>query len=153
MKHYRSFAWIVGLSLPGLLAAEVSSPAKRQETLDTAARLLAPRENPGASLPADLIDLFNPSRPSQARANERPRGSSASDREILMKLVENVKPSGMLMMRGEPLLLFREKKLKVGDHLNIAFEGADYVLVITAIDQTSFRISLNHEEITRPIKH
>jgi len=152
MKTCHRLLLLVGWTLPLLGLAQVSSPAKRLESLDLAGRLLAPRENPAAALPPDLIDLFNPSRPTQVKA-PTPRANSASDRELLQKIVEKIKPSGMLMLRGEPLLLFREKKLKVGDTLNIAFEGADYVLVITAIDQTSYRISLNHEEITRPIKN
>jgi hypothetical protein len=154
MKTYRRLVCILVLSMPVLGLAQVSSPAKRLETLDLAARLLAPKENPASLLPADLVDLFNPSRfGAQAKMNDALRPTLGSDREILLKIAENIKPSGMLMMHGEPLLLFREKKLKVGDTLNIAFEGNDYVLVITGIEPTSFKISLNHEEITRPIKH
>jgi hypothetical protein len=152
MNSTRRFVCLLALFAPLLCPAQVSSPAKRMESLDLAARLLAPRENPVSSLPADLVDLFNPSRFSvQTKANDvsAPVGT---DHEILLKLAEKIKPSGMLLMRGEPLLLFREKKLKVGDTLNIAFEGNDYVVVITGIESTSFKISLNHEEITRPIK-
>ena len=56
------------------------------------------------------------------------------------------------MLNGEPVLLFREKKLKVGDSLTITFEGTTYVVVITAMDRSSFKIRFNREEITRPIK-
>jgi hypothetical protein len=151
MKTYRWLVYALALGLPVSGMAQVSSPAKRLESLDLAARLLAPQENRASSLPADLVDLFSSSRAS-LRAKTSGRSSSSSDRETLLKIVEKVKPSGMLMMRGEPLLLFREKKLKVGDTLNIAFEGSEYVLVITGIESTSFKVSLNHEEITRPIK-
>ena len=50
------------------------------------------------------------------------------------------------------MLLFHEKKLKVGDNLKITVEGVDYSVTISAIDQTSFKIRLNGEEVTRPIK-
>lgn len=153
MKTYRRLVCMLALCAPLFCPAQVSSPAKRLESLDLAARLLAPRENPALALPADLVDLFNPSRsgtPAKTSAGSRPAGGS--DHEILLKLVEKIKPSGMLTMHGEPLLLFREKKLKVGDTLNIAFEGDNYVVVITGIEPTSFKVSLNHEEITRPIK-
>jgi hypothetical protein len=144
---------MLALCAPVFCPAQVSSPVKRLESLDLAARLLASRENPASSLPADLVDLFNPSRFGvQAKTTDVSRPTVGSDHEILLKIAEKIKPSGMLMMHGEPLLLFREKKLKVGDTLNIAFEGNDYVIVITGIEPTSFKVSLNHEEITRPIK-
>ena len=153
MKTYRRLVCILAFCGPVIGLAQVSSPTKRLESLDLAAQVLAPRENRTAELPAELVDLFNPSRfGAQAATNNAPRASAGSDHEILLKLVEKIRPSGMLMMHGEPLLLFREKKLKVGDTLNIAFEGNDYALVITGIETTSFKISLNHEEITRPIK-
>ena len=152
MKTYRWLVFFLAFGVPVSGLAQVSSPAKRLESLDLAARLLAPRENPASSLSADLVDLFNPSRfGARAKTNES-RTVVGSDHEILLKIVEKIRPSGMLMMHGEPLLLFREKKLKVGDTLNIAFEGNDYALVIAGINTTSFKISLNHEEITRPIK-
>ena len=53
---------------------------------------------------------------------------------------------------GRPLLLLGEKKLRVGDNLKRSSDGFDYIVVITAIEPTSFRLRLNHEEITRPIK-
>ena len=152
MKTSRRLVCILALCGPVIGVAQVSSPTKRLESLDLAAQVLAPRENRTAELPADLVDLFNPSRFGAQPVTNAPRASAGSDHEILLKLVEKIRPSGMLLMHGEPLLLFREKKLKVGDTLNIAFEGNDYALVITGIETTSFKISLNHEEITRPIK-
>ena len=138
-----------------LRGGEVSSSARRQETLDLATRLLAPRENRTASLPDELANPFSIERRSIAKiAGEKKTGGPAgvSDREILEKIAPVIAPSGMMTIGGKPLLLFREKKLKVGDHVKIPFEGVDYVVVITAIDRTSFRLSLNREEITRPIK-
>ena len=153
MKTHRRLACLLVLCVPVFGLAQVSSPAKRLESLDLAARLLAPRENPTASLPVDLVELFNPSRfGMQARSASLTRVASGSDHDLLLKMAEKIKPSGMFTMRGEPFLLFREKKLKVGDTLNIAFEGNDYVLVISGIEPTSFKIRLNLEEITRPIK-
>lgn len=136
---------------------EVSSPTKRQTTLDLAARLLASQENSAPTLPAGLVDPFNPSgfgAPPTPAAGQPGEVSHAvaSDRVILDKIAPSIAPSGMMSFGGQPILLFREKKLKVGDSLTITFEGTDYVVVITGIDQSSFKIRLNHEEITRPIK-
>jgi hypothetical protein len=146
----------------GLGQEAVSNPAKRQTTVDLATRLLGPQERPAAALPADLVDPFNPpgfgaqsttttTTTTGGKLGETTRGVS-SDREILQKIATQIRPSGMLMFGGQPLLLFREKKLKVGDSLTITCEGTDYVVVISGIDQTSFKIRLNGEEITRPIK-
>ena len=105
-------------------------------------------------LAAELVDPFNPT-----GFGKKPAGKSggaahtvSSDREILENIASRITPSGMLMFNDNPLLLFREKKLKVGDTLTITFEGTDYVVVITEIERTSFKIRLNREEITRPIK-
>ena len=113
--------------------------------------MLAPRENIAASLPHDLVDPFNPAKANaDGLKSDRPAGGT--DREILEKIASSITPSGMMVFDGKPLLLFREKMLRVGDHLKMNLDGADYVVVITAIEATSFRLSLNREEITRPIK-
>lgn len=135
----------------------VSSPTKRQATLDLAARLFASQEASAATIPADLVDPFNPpgfGAPPAVMPGKpgEVAHTVASDREILEKIAPSIAPSGMMLFGDQPLLLFREKKLKVGDSLTITFEGTDYVVVIAGIDQSSFKIRLNREEITRPIK-
>jgi hypothetical protein len=135
----------------------VSSPTQRQTTLDLAARLLASQENSAATLPAGLVDPYNPPGFGAPPASTSGKPGEvahtvASDRAILDKIAPSIAPSGMMLFGGQPLLLFREKKLKVGDSLTITFEGTDYVVVIAGIDQSSFKIRLNREEITRPIK-
>jgi hypothetical protein len=144
-------------SVDGFAQETVVSPAKRQAALDLAARLLAHEESSAAALPADMVDPFNPPGfgAPQASTGGKPGETAhavASDRQILLKIVAQINPSGMMLFDNQPLLLFGEKKLKVGDSLTITFEGTDYVVVITGIDQTSFKIRLNREEITRPIK-
>jgi hypothetical protein len=137
----------------------VLNPAKRQSTLDLAAQLLAAKENPAEKLPAELVDPFNPlafaaPAPSGGKPSEtvRPAGPVSSDLDLLEKLAPHITPSGAFVINGEPVLLFREKKLKVGDSLTINFEGTAYMVIITAIDRSSFKIRFNREEITRPIK-
>ena len=61
-------------------------------------------------------------------------------------------PSGIARFDGEAILIFGQKKLKVGDRLTITFEGADYDLEIAAINSTTFTLRYNGEEITRSIK-
>ncbi len=158
MRIYRLLSGValgVGLSALCLGQGAVSTPAKRQTTLELANRLMAARANTVSALPADLVDPFNPPGFGAApAAGSRPGGpahAKASDAEILEEIASRITPSGMVLFNGEPILLFREKRLKVGDSLTITFEGTDYVVTISAIDQNSFKIRLNQEEITRPI--
>ena len=143
-----------GLAVLAFGQGSVSPPAKRQTTLDLANRLLASREKTAAALPADLVDPFNPPGFGAAAPESRPgevTHAKASDSEILQEIASRITPSGMVMFNDQPMLLFREKRLKVGDSLTITFEGTDYVVVISAIEQNSFKLRLNREEITRPI--
>jgi hypothetical protein len=160
MKIHRLLVCVLALGAPGLISLgqeAVSNPSKRQASLDLAAQLLAARENPAEKLPAELVDPFNPlslgaiPAPSGVKSGDTVR-AAGSDLDILEKIAPYITPSGSFMLRGEPVLLFREKKLKVGDTLTITFAGTPYVVVITAIDRSSFKVRFNHEEITRPIK-
>jgi hypothetical protein len=160
MKLHTLLICVLGFGAPALAAIgqqAVSNPANRQATLDLAARLLAFEEKNAAGLPADLVDPFNPAGfGAQAAASPGKPGevahAAASDRQILQEIAARINPSGTISFDGQPLLLFREKKLKVGDSLTITFEGTDYVVVIAGIGQSSFKLRLNREEITRPIK-
>lgn len=160
MKMHRMLVCVLALGAPGLISfgqETVSNPSQRQASLELTAQLLAARENPTEKLPAELVDPFNPLGfgaspvPSGVRSGDTVRAAS-SDLDILEKIAPHITPSGALMLNGEPVLLFREKKLKVGDSLTITFEGTTYVVVITAVDRSSFKIRYNREEITRPIK-
>jgi hypothetical protein len=148
-------ALVCGLGVLCFGQGTVTTTAKRQATLDLANRLLASREKTTAALPADLVDPFNPPGFGAPAATDSRLGQAthtkASDREILEEIASRITPSGMVLFDGQPFLLFREKRLKVGDDLTITFEGTDYVVVISAIDQNSFKLRLNREEITRPI--
>jgi hypothetical protein len=74
------------------------------------------------------------------------------DRQILESLGSRFRPSGMLILHGQQLLLFGEKRLRVGDSLAVPYEDREFTLVITHIDATAFGLRLNREEITLPIK-
>lgn len=146
---------VVSASAPLSRGQAIADPARRQASLNQAAELLAAKPNPSSTLPDDLVDPFNPSYlsgPAKSAGGPAAPASAGSDREILERIMDNIRPSGTLVLGGQPYLLFREKRLKVGDTLTIAFEGADHTLVITGIDRTSFKLRLNNEEITRPIK-
>ncbi len=131
----------------------VLTPAKRQEVLDKAKKLLASRE---VTPPA--VDPFHSEKFAELIAGPRAPVAAAvvvapkSDRDILQGIAANLKPSGNFVIDGEAILLFGQKRVKAGDHLTITFEGIEYALEITAIERTSFTLRLNREEFTRPIK-
>ncbi len=147
--------WALVLVHGSLLAAGdvVLTPAKRQEVLDKAKKLLASREvTPPAIDPfhsekfADMI--AGPRAPVAAAVVVAPK----SDRDILQGIAANLKPSGYFVMDGVSALLFGQKRVKAGEYLTITFEGTEYTLEIAAIERTSFTLRLNREEFTRPIK-
>ena len=138
----------------GLFAAgEVMAPAKRQEVLDQAKKLLKAREFSPISVDPFHSEKFaemvsGPRAPVAGPVVMSPR----TDRDILQAIGSNLKPSGAFVMDGESILLFGQKRVKAGDHLTITFEGTEYTLEIAAIERTSFTLRLNREEFTRPIK-
>ena len=106
---------------------------------------------------ATLKNPFNPAAPPAPSEAASPGGSMVepaqpSERDQLAQIAPNVTPSGSVEMGGESLLLFGQKRLKVGDHLSIIFEGKPYELELVGIQSTSFTLRLNGVEITRPIK-
>jgi hypothetical protein len=160
MNMHRLLVCMLAWGASGLISSgqeAVSNPVKRQATLDLAANLLATNENQAEKLPAELVDPFNPPGFAAAPAPNANKpapvlGPVTSDLDLLERIAPHITPSGMFLMNGAPVLLFREKKLKVGDALTITFEGSTYVIIISAVDQTSFKIRYKHAEVTRPIK-
>lgn len=144
--------------------SDLASPQERRAVVDLAAKLLKPREL--ATLPAEVVVPFNPAGfdqpdPEEIKAQMAAAAAAAAagavtrpagDRGVLESLADKLLPSGTAVIGGDPILLFGQKKLKVGDRLTITFEGVDYDLDITAIGRTTFTLRLNREEITRPIK-
>jgi len=78
--------------------------------------------------------------------------SLAPDRDILVGAQSQVRPTGSMKLGGNVFLLIGQKKLKVGDIIQIVFNGQTYELSISAIDSTNFTLRYKSEEITRPIK-
>ena len=145
-------------------ASDVLSPAKRQEIVDQAKKLLATR----APLPP-VIDPFHSEAfnelvgaavraPGAATAggethDKTPAAAGPrSSHDLLQAIAAGLKPSGSAIVGGEPILLFGQKRVKAGGSLTITFEGSEYTLEITAIAPPNFTLRLNREEFTRTIK-
>lgn len=152
----------------GLWAAakyDVHPPPKRLPSVEKALRLASPA--PLEALPADLKSPFNPpgfEQPDEAEEKARAAAAAAAaeqkveplkpmgDREILTAIAARIVPSGTVFVGGEPILLLRQKKVKVGDRLSVNYEGRPIEVEITEITRTSFSLRLNRAEISRPIK-
>lgn len=130
--------------------ADVPPPGRREPVVELAQRLAAPPTR--APLPEQLRNPFAPSVAVVPGSGPVAAAASESDRELLQRLAPLVNPSGIVHLGGEAMLLFGQKRVKTGDALPVTFDGNPYILVISAIDRTSFTLRLNGEEITRPIK-
>lgn len=132
---------------------------RRAVSVDTAARIVEPRSLP--ALPATLNNPFAPQgfdepdegeagivAPTQAGARPAVRTS----RDNLEVIAANIQPTGTISLRGEPILLFGSKQVRVGEELIVTYEGGTHVLMVTAIQSTNFTVRLNNDELTRPIK-
>lgn len=149
--------------------APVIAPAKRTEALARARQALAPRD---AAAPAALKDPFyseafataaampaaggadqaaTATAPGAPAAAARPAGPR-TPADLVAAIAGALRPSGMLVLRGEPVLIFGQKRVKAGDSLTITFEGSDYAVVVSAIQPPHFTLRLNQAEFTRPIK-
>lgn len=149
------------------LAADVPpviSAAKRTEGLDQAKAMLSPRDH---GLPDGLKDPFfsatfvgggGPSGAVAALGGGAVAGNAGnpnaprSAHDLLAAIAAGLKPRGVLVFRGEPVLNFGQKRVKAGDPLTITFEGTEYTVVISSITPPNFTIRLEGEEFTRPIK-
>jgi len=144
-------------------SADIASPAVRQVTLKRAQALSA--EPAPAPLPQSLVNPFNPPAfgepdPEEqaaiaaakaaevaAAVKERP----ATDADLLARIAEKITPSGTVTMGNEPLLIFGQKRLRVGDMLTVNYEGKDYKVELTGIQRSTYSLRFNRAELTRRI--
>jgi len=140
--------------------ADIPMPQKRAEVVGFAKGVINSQDTNVARV--DAATLKNPFSPAElpppqqtssvTPASGAPSAVETSDYARLEDIAPKVTPTGSVVIGGESLLLFGQKRLKVGDHLPIVFEGKPYDLEISGIQSTSFTLRLNGVEITRPIK-
>ena len=129
---------------------------RRQATLDAAARLVAKRESTewGSvrnlfAVPGAVAAAPTPG-PSSVSTPALPREKTTTQR--LAEIAAQLTPTGSVMIGGQPYLLFGEKRLKEGDSVTIAFDGADHVLTVARIERNQFTLRYHDAEYTRPIR-
>jgi hypothetical protein len=166
----KNFGYIVSVVLgvvPTVVAvaatSDIPAPAKRREAMLAATSVS--EISKVADLPADLTHPFNPVAFGQPDADELKaiaaaqaaeaaaanKSKPANDAELLERIAERVVPSGTLTMNGEPLLIFAQKRVRVGDRLTVTFDGRDYIVEISSIQRFTFTLRLNRAEVTRRI--
>lgn len=157
MNTTRHLLWLIAAGLTvGLQAQSAISPlANRTAVLDRLRAVVAPVAPSGVDF-ATLKDPFHPPaadlRDLREQAPTAPVAAQRSDAEVLATLSAGLKPTGSVVLGGEPLLLFGEKRQKIGDKLNVAHEGVEYTIEIVNIENNQFRIRYKNEELTRPVK-
>ncbi len=162
----RPFLLIGAALLLGAAAAQAQRsdlfPVQRRAvSVDLAARIVEPRSAP--ALPPTVNNPFAPQGFDQDDGSEGAPAASGSSqagarpaartgRDTLEVIAANITPTGTISRRGEPILLFGSKQVRVGEELTVTYEGTTHVLTVTAIQSTSFTVRLNNDELTRPIK-
>ncbi|MBI2814843.1 MAG: hypothetical protein HYX71_11225 [Opitutae bacterium] len=149
------------------LAAEatVLNPVKRQAALERGKALVAPKE-----MAPVAVDPFHPQAFAEAVAGAgrvsagtnpppgtggdtgSPPAGPRTERDLLQAIAKSLKPSGYIVLGGQPSISFGQKRVKPGGILTITFEGNQYTLEVVSIDRTNFTLRLNREEFTRTIK-
>lgn len=145
------------------IKADINPTAARAAMLEKAQRLT--RQTEVANLPATTVDPFNPASfnapdpeelrlAAEAARRARPVAGPrvASDRDLLIAIAAQIKPTGTMSLGGEAILLVGSHKIRVGETISASYEEKPIAVTVTAIDRNSFSLRLNGEEFTRPIK-
>ncbi len=142
----------------------VLNPAKRQQALDRGKALVAAREIVPATsnpfYPAAFAEAVASMGRTSTTTGTESTGTATTttptgprnDHELLKAIATSLKPSGYIILGGQPSISFGQKRVKPGGVLTITFEGNQYTLEIVSIDRTNFTLRLNREEFTRTIK-
>jgi hypothetical protein len=150
-------AGAMGLPARAADTSDILSPAKRISILARAKQLLAVREAPPVTNDPFHSQAFAEASGAVVRSPVpdqagTPVPSQRNPQDLLQAIAANLKPSGNFVIGGQHTLVFGQKRVKAGGTLTITFEGTEYTVEITAIENNNFTLRLNREEFTRPIK-
>ncbi len=139
--------------------SDILPPQRRQPVVEQAETFISPPAQPEIH-----SRLNNPFFPNSLKPDDElltapiPQDTSAavpvapaSVYELLETIAPQINPTGSISLGGEPLLLFGQKKVRVGDELPVIYDGERYTLVISRIEPSSFTLRLGAAEVTRPI--
>lgn len=167
MKNAAKCVLLMAVGLGGLIpslgaqGADILPPLRRQEVVDQAKLIIDPPAQPEVT--AELNSPFFPN--SLKPKEEEPlapvtdtsapvvAAAPASVYELLGEIAPQINPTGAITLNGQPLLLFGQKRIRVGDQLPIIYDGENYTLLISRIESSNFTLRLGAAEVTRPIKN
>lgn len=133
----------------------VIPPVRRQEALQMAADVLAPREPTWKTIVADLPDPFfrsNFVQEEQKPADLKPAVAQRSETDVLEAAAATLNPTGIMMVDGENYLLLGGKRHKVGSQITVTIDGILYKIVISGIEGKTYSLQLNEHELRRQLK-
>ena len=160
--------------------SDLLPPDKRRATVELGQHLTRPPTP--EPLPADLAQPFNPPGFDLPDRTETPppvasgpttgpaagstgvgagRGEAGApaaaapapgEREKLDSLAAKLNPTGTILLGTNRLLSFGTKNVRIGSPFTVSTNGQDYVLLLVAVDSTTFTVRLGDQEVTRPIK-
>ncbi len=137
---------------PAYAAADLPSAQVRAKIIETGEQLLNPPEHKFDPAKGSIKSPFTAKLSVQEVKAPSKTGRPSSDLEFLKLLAAKLNPTGVLMMGDDALLLFGEKKVKVGDTIKIPFDKDSVDVDLVDLSGTSFTLRLNNEQLTRPIK-
>lgn len=164
MNHLTCNLLSLGLLLasPAMVLAQVSSVESREALLLKAERLtVAPLDSVSEERFAAVPDPFNlpefhqkepATTLTSSPGGETPRPASVSDEVILTEIAEKIRPTGVMHFGDDVLLLFGERKVRVGDFISVPHEGQNYKIQIMKADSRGFMLRLNDETISKRIQ-
>lgn len=164
MKTVLSHTLMIVVGLGGLAREVIAQgadilPAAQRETVVEQANLLIDPP-PKAELLPEINSPFFPNslKPREAAALDPVldfavpvQAAPSSVYDLLGKIAPQINPTGAITLGGEPLLMFGQTRIKIGDQLPIFYDGERYTLVITRIESSNFTLRLGAAEVTRPI--
>ncbi|MDB4474467.1 hypothetical protein N9023_05615 [Opitutaceae bacterium] len=167
MKNAVKFVLLMAVGLGGLIpsisaqGADILPALRRQEVVDQAKTIIDPPAQPELT-----VEINSPFFPNSLKPKaEEPLApvadmsapvvavAPASVYELLGEIAPQINPTGAITLNGQPLLLFGQKRIRVGDQLPIIYDGENYTLLISRIESSNFTLRLGAAEVTRPIKN
>jgi len=152
-------AALAGIPLAQAQRSDILPPQRRQPVVEEAEKFLNPPDQ--VALDAEINNPFFPNylKPKDdlltapVPPSEGPtQAAPASVYDLLETIAPQINPTGSVTLGGQPLLLFGQKRVRVGDELPILFEGERYTLIISRIQSSTFTLRLGAAEVTRPIQ-
>lgn len=72
--------------------------------------------------------------------------------ELIKELGRQINPTGVFMFNGEYLLIFRERRARVGDMIPVMYQGEQYQIIISEISSASYKIQYDGLELQQKLK-